>query len=80
MRLLCSTSVGKANDSIKISIIGDEVEIGFNNRFLLDALKNTDTDEVKLVLNGPLSPMIVKPVQGDNYIMLVVPMRLNAEG
>ncbi|MDR0913597.1 MAG: DNA polymerase III subunit beta [Oscillospiraceae bacterium] len=80
MRLLCSTSVGKANDSIKISTIGDEVEIGFNNRFLMDALKNTDTDEVKLVLNGPLSPMIVKPAQGDNYVMLVVPMRLNAEG
>lgn len=43
---------------------------------MLDALKNTDTDEVKLVLNGALSPMIIKPVKGDCFVSIVVPMRL----
>ncbi len=80
IKLSCSTAVGKANDVLSVSTIGSDVEIGFNNRYLLDALKNSDTDEIKLVLNGPLAPMIVKPVNSDSFTFLVVPMRLSNEG
>lgn len=79
IRLSCSSTVGRANDIISAPIIGESVEIGFNNRYLLDALKNTDTDEIKLVLNGALAPMIIKPVKGDSFLSIVVPMRLSNE-
>ncbi|MCH5303936.1 MAG: DNA polymerase III subunit beta [Ruminococcus sp.] len=75
----CTSAIGKANDVISAPINGDDVEIGFNNRYLLDALRNIDADEVKITLNGGLSPMIIKPVQGDSFISLVVPMRLSNE-
>lgn len=80
IKLSCSTAVGKANDVLSVSVIGSDVEIGFNNKYLLDALRNSDTDEIKLVLNGPLAPMIVKPVNSDCFTFLVVPMRLSNEG
>ena len=79
IRLACASAVGRANDCISVSVMGEPVEIGFNNKYLLDALKNTDTDEIKLVLNGPLKPMIVKPVKGDSFLSIVVPMRLSNE-
>lgn len=79
IKLSCASAVGRANDVVAVPIIGENVEIGFNNKYLLDALKNTDTDEIKLVLNGPLSPMVVKPVQGDSFVSIVVPMRLSNE-
>lgn len=79
IRLSCASAVGRANDVITNDIIGEAVEIGFNNRYMLDALKNTDTDEVKMVLNGPVSPIIIKPVQGDSFVSIVVPMRLANE-
>lgn len=79
IKLLCSTSVGRANDTVSVPIIGEEVEIGFNNKYLLDALKNSETDEVKLLLNGGLAPMVIKPVKGDSFLCLVVPMRLANE-
>ncbi len=79
IKLACSTTVGRANDMIPASVRGNDVEIGFNNRYLLDALKNAETDEIKVMLNGSLSPMIIKPVQGDSFTFLVVPMRLAAE-
>lgn len=79
IRLLCATSVGRANDALSVSVIGEDVEIGFNNKYLLDALKNCETDEVKLLLCGSLSPMIIKPVKGDSFLCLVVPMRLSNE-
>ena len=79
IKLSCSTAVGRANDLISASVVGNDVEIGFNNRYLLDALKNADTDEVKIMLNGSLQPMIIRPVNGQSFTFLVVPMRLAAE-
>lgn len=79
VKLSCSTAIGKASDIIKTDITGDSVEIGFNNRYLLDALRNTDSDEVTLELNGSLTPMKITPVEGDNFLFLVVPMRLANE-
>lgn len=79
IKLSCASAVGRANDVISVPIIGEDVEIGFNNRYMLDALKNTDTDEIKLVLNGPIAPMIIRPVKGDSFLSIVVPMRLANE-
>ncbi len=79
IRLSCRTAMGRATDNISASTMGDEVEIGFNNRYLLEALRNTECDEVFVILNGGLSPMIIKPLEGEDFIFLVVPMRLNDE-
>ena len=79
IKLSCSTTVGRANDMIPVSVSGNDVEIGFNNRYMLDALRNTDTDEIRMILNGSLAPIIIKPVSGDSFTFLVVPMRLAAE-
>lgn len=79
IKLSCASAVGRANDVVSVPVIGESVEIGFNNRYLLDALKNCDTDEIKLILNGALAPMIVKPVKGDCFLSIVVPMRLANE-
>ena len=57
---------------------GENVEIGFNNRYLLDALRNADSDEVKIQLNGALSPMKVLPREGDSFLFLVLPVRLKS--
>lgn len=77
--LSCASAVGSAKDSIDVDIIGENVEIGFNNRYMLDALRNTDTDEVKMTLSGPVAPIVIRPVQGNSFLSIVVPMRLANE-
>ncbi|MDO4830093.1 MAG: DNA polymerase III subunit beta [Clostridia bacterium] len=79
IKLSCASAVGRANDEISVQIIGEDVEIGFNNRYMLEALKNTDTDEIRMILNGPIAPIIIKPVKGDSFLSIVVPMRLANE-
>lgn len=74
----CLTTVGKATDEIPISLQGETLEIGFNNKYLTDALKNTECDEVKIQLNGSLSPMKIVPISGDAFVFLVLPVRLKA--
>ena len=76
IKLSCTTTVGKASDSVSVPFEGNEVEIGFNNRYLLEAIKNADTDELIFELNGPLKPLKILPPEGDSFIFLVVPMRL----
>ncbi|MCH5298512.1 MAG: DNA polymerase III subunit beta [Ruminococcus sp.] len=72
----CTSALNSADDIIEAPIMGEEVEIGFNNRYLFDAIRNIDSDELKMTLNGSHSPMIITPVKGDSFINLVVPMRL----
>ncbi len=72
----CSTPLGSANDSLDAVITGEEEEMGFNSRFLLDALKNSETDEVRIELNGALKPMKVLPKEGNAFLFLVLPVRL----
>lgn len=79
IRMSSSTSIGKAYDECCCATTGKTYEMGFNNRFLLDALKNTDCDMVRLELCGPLSPMKVLPLEGDHFLFLVLPMRLRSE-
>ncbi len=79
IKVRCTTSIGRAFDEIPAALKGHSFEMGFNNRYLLDALKATDCDEVRLCLNGPLSPMKIYPPEGDSFIFLVLPVRLKAD-
>lgn len=79
VKLNCTTSMGRASDQIDVEMTGQSVEIGFNNRYLLEALRNAECDEVKVQLGGPLSPMKVVPKEGDSFLFLVLPVRLKNE-
>ena len=72
----CNTSLGQAYDEFETEASGEDLEIGFDNKYMMDALKNTDTDEVKIHMNGPLSPIVIMPSEGDSFIFLVLPVRL----
>ena len=79
IRISSATSLGAATDKIPAAIEGKRLEIGFNNTYLTDCLRTVDVDEVKIELSSPVSPIIVKPVEGDNFIFLIIPMRLKNE-
>lgn len=78
IQLSCSTAIGRANDEFPAQGVGDSLEMGFNNRYLLDALRNTECDEVKIQLSGPLNPMKVVPKNGSSFLFLVLPVRLKS--
>ena len=68
----CQTNLGRVVDEFNAQCEGDEVEIGFNNRYLLDALRNARTEQVKLEISGPLSPVKVLPTEGSDFLYLVL--------
>ena len=79
LRITCTTSLGKAYDEVPCHIEGAALEMGFNNKYVLDALRAADCDEVCLQISGPLSPMKMVPPEGDSFLFLVLPVRLKTE-
>ena len=73
--LSAKTGNGEAKDVCRVSGDGDKLEIGFNNRYLLDALRNARTEQVKMEISGPLSPVKVLPAEGNDFLYLVLPVR-----
>ena len=68
--------MGEAKEEIPITYGGNDMEIGFNARYLTDCLNAITTDEVSLELNDKLSPGIVRGSQTDNYTFVVMPMKI----
>ncbi len=81
IKISSSTTLGTAEDRLAAEIEGNRVEIGFNNRFLLDAFRACDCDEVVVSLNNSLSPITVTPAEGDTgrFLFMVLPVRLRGE-
>lgn len=78
VQMTCITAVGKSYDECPFEGNIENLEIGFNNRYLLDALRAAGDDTVKLHLKGALNPIVITPPEGDKYTYLVLPVRLKA--
>lgn len=76
LKLSAVTALGSASDRISVSLDGERTEIGFNNRFLTDALRSCDTDEVLINLNGSFSPAVIVPPEGESFLYLILPVRI----
>lgn len=71
----CSSPIGKATEKVNSEVNGEKVTVGFNNRYMLEAVKAIESDKVLIELSGELKPMLIKPIEGRSCINLVVPMR-----
>ena len=52
------------------------MSIGCNSRFLLEALRAAETDEVEISMSGPLSPIVIRPTKGESFLFIVLPVRV----
>ena len=77
--LRTSNSIGNAYDECPTAGNGEELEIGFNCKYLLEALKAVPTENISLELKTNLSPAVITPCEGDQYTYMVLPVRLKAE-
>lgn len=75
-----STKHGKAQDMLNCEVTGQSLSIGFNHKFLLDALRTCDAEKIKLEFTSSLNPLVIKSVDKDDFIYLILPLRLRNEG
>ncbi len=71
------TTIGAAEDRCSLAGDGKELEIGFNNRYLCDALRAVPSEEVVLELTNGLSPIVMTPADDKHdFAYMVLPVRI----
>ena len=79
LKISTKTAIGDAYDECPLSGDGGGLEIGFNNQYLMDALKAAPADKVRLELTTGVSPCVILPTEGEeNFLYMVLPVRLKA--
>ena len=72
----CETVLGKVNDIVECDYYGEEIEIGFNYRYLHDAVSRCECEEIELKMNSPFNPLIINSTEDDSYLYMVLPVRI----
>ncbi|MGN0658120.1 MAG: DNA polymerase III subunit beta [Emergencia sp.] len=78
-RILTITSKseeGNVKEEIIIEKEGEDLDIGFNAKYVLDVLKSIDDEEIYMYFNTSITPCLVKPVEGSSFEYLILPVRI----
>lgn len=77
IELTCMTGKGKVHDVVDVSVSGDDIEIGFNYKYLLEALRACEEEEVKMEFSNPRSSCFIRSnANDDSYTFMILPVRL----
>jgi DNA polymerase-3 subunit beta len=71
-----SAEFGDNVSEIDASIEGDEIEVAFNGRYMIEALSVVGTPEVALETSTPSSPGVIRPVSGNDFLCVIMPMHI----
>ena len=77
IEITCMTGKGKVYDIVDVKASGDDIEIGFNHRYLLEALRACEESEIKLEFSNPRSSCFIRSSKGDDsFVFMILPVRL----
>ena len=68
---------GNIEEKVEIINDGEDLNIGINSRYLKDALSVIEDEEININFKDSISPAIIKPLKGDKYTYLILPIRMN---
>lgn len=74
----CATTLGRATETFDTKLEGPSFEIGLNSRYLLDALRAIDTEEIQILFNGANAGILITPTdeKDEHFKYMIMPMRL----
>lgn len=76
LTLSANSEIGFSTEEIAINLTGNPLDIAFNARYFSDVLKALEDEALMLDMNNNISPCVVRPLQGDRFYYLVLPVRL----
>ena len=69
-----NNDVGEFSESLESKITGDDLEISFNYKYIVDCMQSVESDSLSLALSGPGKPMIVRGLSDKSFMYIVMPM------
>ena len=77
--ILCTNQTGDAKEELYVSTEGKNLEAGFNPKYFLDSLKAIDDEEVYIEFGSSISPCLIKSVENNDYVYMILPIRLKED-
>lgn len=74
--ILCTNQTGDAKEEIYLETQGKELEVGFNPKYFLDALKVIDDEELYVDFGTNVSPAVIRPIENEDYTYMILPIRM----
>ncbi len=78
MTVSAKSEVGNLNENVAVNLKGKDITIAFNGKYIVDFLKIVNEEFININLNTPIDPCIIKPVGDEEFLYLVLPVRINA--
>ena len=76
LTLTSNSDIGNIKENIGISLKGNDLTIAFNSRYFTECLRTISDEAIKISFNMPSSPCIITPNDGDEYLYLILPVRI----
>ena len=71
-----NAEMGNVEEKISVALTGEELDIAFNARYIMDVVRNVSQDELIMRFNSSVSPCVIYPQSGDDYLYLILPVRV----
>ncbi len=68
--------IGEVKEEVDAVVTGEEVVVGFNPKYVVDILSQISTDTIVIELGGELDPLVIRPSDDNDYLGVVMPMRI----
>jgi DNA polymerase-3 subunit beta len=68
--------VGEATEEIDINYTGEDMDVGFNVNYVIDAISVISTDNIVMEVGVGLKPTLIKPAEDENYLCIVMPLKI----
>ena len=78
LNVTAKSEIGTVNENISIALKGKDLSIAFNAKYLSEYLKILSDEKVRVFLNSPIAPCILRPQESEDYLYLVLPVRINS--
>ena len=76
VNILAESEKGMINEPVNCKTYGEDIKIGINNKFLIDAINKIKTDFVIIELESKIKPIVIKEVDSDEFVGIILPVRL----
>ena len=76
LKISSNAEMGNVEEEMEASLHGEELDIAFNSRYIMDVIRNVTEEELCMKFNSNVSPCVIVPQTGDDYLYLILPVRV----
>jgi len=76
LRVSSNAEMGDVEEELEAVLNGENIDIAFNSKYIVDVIRNVEDEDLYMHFNTSVSPCVVTPISGEEYLYLILPVRV----